>query len=66
MLQLNCSRKISGTLRGYDPFMNLVVEDAFEEPTHEPLGSVVWYQNIIYFQVIRGNTVIMVEAMDRM
>lgn len=65
MLQLNCSRKVSGTLRGYDPFMNLVIEDAFEEPLHEPLGSVV-LSSTFNFKVIRGNTVIMIESVDRL
>ncbi len=30
-LQLNKGRKVSGTLRGYDQFMNLVLGDAVEE-----------------------------------
>lgn len=30
-LQLNKGRKVSGTLRGYDQFMNLVLGNAVEE-----------------------------------
>ncbi|KAH9505130.1 hypothetical protein Btru_059638 [Bulinus truncatus] len=30
-LKLNGNRKVTGTLRGFDPFMNLVVDDAVEE-----------------------------------
>lgn len=29
-LKLNGSRQVSGVLRGFDPFMNIVVEDAVE------------------------------------
>jgi small nuclear ribonucleoprotein G len=30
-IQLNGSRKVTGVLRGYDPFMNLVLDEAVEE-----------------------------------
>lgn len=30
-VKLNGNRKVTGTLRGFDPFMNLVVDDAIEE-----------------------------------
>ncbi|CAG8512320.1 10353_t:CDS:2, partial [Acaulospora morrowiae] len=30
-IQLNGGRKVTGILRGYDPFMNLVLDDAVEE-----------------------------------
>ena len=43
-LELNGRRRVSGLLRGYDPFMNLVLDDAVEETTpnekHE-IGMVV-------------------------
>ena len=49
-VKLVANRRVTGTLRGYDQFMNLVVEDAVElisltEKT--PIGTVV----------IRGNSV---------
>jgi small nuclear ribonucleoprotein (snRNP)-like protein len=37
-------RKVSGTLRGYDLFLNLVIDDAQEETTpaqRHPIGTVV-------------------------
>ncbi len=30
-IQLNGGRKVTGILRGYDPFMNLVLDDTVEE-----------------------------------
>jgi len=47
-----------GTLRGYDVFLNIVLDDAVEEKEggeKVPLGMVV----------IRGNSVVMLEALER-
>jgi small nuclear ribonucleoprotein G len=30
-LQLNGNRKVTGVLRGFDPFMNIVLDEAVEE-----------------------------------
>ncbi|KAK5172128.1 Serine/threonine-protein kinase smg1 [Saxophila tyrrhenica] len=57
-VQLNGSRKVMGTLRGYDVFLNMVLDEATEsKPNNEKvrLGMVV----------IRGNSVVMMEALDR-
>ncbi|PHH76723.1 hypothetical protein CDD82_3875 [Ophiocordyceps australis] len=57
-IQLNGKRKVTGVLRGYDVFLNIVLDDALEElpgDARHKLGMVV----------IRGNSVVMVEAMDR-
>jgi small nuclear ribonucleoprotein G len=43
-IHLQGGRKVSGTLRGYDLFLNLVVDDAQEETTpaqRHPIGTVV-------------------------
>jgi small nuclear ribonucleoprotein G len=44
-LHLNKNRKVSGVLRGYDQFMNIVLGDAVEEvkgvATGNPIGMVV-------------------------
>lgn len=48
-ISLQGGRKVSGVLRGFDIFLNLVVDDAVEEsgptpsaaPTKLPLGQVV-------------------------
>lgn len=31
-LHLNANRRVTGVLRGFDPFMNLVMDEAVEEP----------------------------------
>ncbi|OQU95294.1 LSM domain-containing protein [Cladophialophora immunda] len=58
-VQLNGNRKVIGVLRGYDVFLNIVLDDAIEEKAggeRERLGMVV----------IRGNSVVMLEALERM
>ena len=44
LLQLNCNRKVTGVLRGFDPFMNVVLDEAVEERSAEqrlPIGLTV-------------------------
>ncbi|KAI8902234.1 hypothetical protein BC833DRAFT_574220 [Globomyces pollinis-pini] len=57
-LQLNGNRKVIGVLRGFDPFMNIVLEDTVEiisEKESKQIGSVV----------IRGNSITIMEALER-
>ncbi|XP_070541363.1 small nuclear ribonucleoprotein G-like [Ptychodera flava] len=57
-LKLNGGRQVTGVLRGYDPFMNLVLDESVEEISggeKHQIGMVV----------IRGNSIIMLEALDR-
>ncbi|ELU09428.1 hypothetical protein CAPTEDRAFT_156804 [Capitella teleta] len=57
-LKLNGGRVVTGTLRGFDPFMNLVVDEAIEQcKTGE--------QNSIGMVVVRGNSITLLEALDR-
>uniref|UniRef100_A0A3P8UYH2 Small nuclear ribonucleoprotein G n=1 Tax=Cynoglossus semilaevis TaxID=244447 RepID=A0A3P8UYH2_CYNSE len=58
LVKLNGGRHVQGILRGFDPFMNLVVDDSVEMG---PGGQ----QNVIGMVVIRGNSIIMVEALER-
>nr|XP_043893449.1 small nuclear ribonucleoprotein G-like [Solea senegalensis] len=57
-VKLNGGRHVQGILRGFDPFMNLVVDDSVEMG---PGGQ----QNVIGMVVIRGNSIIMLEALER-
>lgn len=56
-LQLNGDRTLIGLLRGFDPFMNLVLEECVQQTSSEQvhLGSIV----------VRGNSVIVLEALER-
>ncbi|SMR53213.1 unnamed protein product [Zymoseptoria tritici ST99CH_1E4] len=57
-VQLNGSRKVMGTLRGYDVFLNIVLDEATEsKPNAEKVR--------LGMCVIRGNSVVMMEALDR-
>jgi small nuclear ribonucleoprotein G len=58
-VQLNGARKVIGILRGYDVFLNIVLDEAIEEKANGErvrLGMIV----------IRGNSVVMLEALERM
>ncbi|KAL2916488.1 hypothetical protein HK105_203921 [Polyrhizophydium stewartii] len=58
LMQLNGNRKVTGILRGFDPFMNVVLEEAYEEISESertPMGSIV----------IRGNSISVIEALER-
>ncbi|CAG5083539.1 Oidioi.mRNA.OKI2018_I69.PAR.g10402.t1.cds [Oikopleura dioica] len=57
-IKVNGGRKVEGVLRGFDPFMNLVIDDAIEyrkDNSSHTMGMCV----------IRGNSVLMIEAMER-
>lgn len=55
-LRLNGNRSVIGTLRGFDQFLNLVLDDATNDTTSEkaPMGMVV----------VRGNSVVSMEALE--
>lgn len=53
-LHLNSSRKISGILRGYDVFLNVVLEEAEDEHADGPVK--------IGTAVIRGESIMSLET----
>ena len=58
-LKLNANRTVVGILRGFDPFMNLVIDEAYETTKtgeKRPIGMVV----------ARGNSIMMIEALERL
>jgi small nuclear ribonucleoprotein G len=66
-LQLNGSRKVVGILRGYDPFMNVVLDDTIEEVSAGEKHNIgkphLTYST--FTQVIRGNSIVSMEALER-
>lgn len=57
-IRLNGKRIITGMLRGYDQFMNLVLEDTIE---HTNDGE----KNEIGMIMIRGNSIVLWECLDK-
>ncbi|KAI9485284.1 MAG: hypothetical protein EXX96DRAFT_544619 [Benjaminiella poitrasii] len=57
-LQLNGNRKVTGILRGYDPFMNIVLDETVEEISATERHN-------IGMVVIRGNSISIMEALER-
>ena len=68
-LSLNKNRKVTGTLRGYDQFMNIVLGDAFEEfvgtSSTAAASSSGSNTNNIGMVVIRGNSILQFELVGR-
>jgi small nuclear ribonucleoprotein G len=56
-LKLNAGRVVTGVLRGFDPYMNIVLDDSVEEKKDK--------KNKIGMVVIRGNSIVMIEALER-
>ncbi|CAM9492882.1 unnamed protein product, partial [Phaeothamnion confervicola] len=55
LLKLNANRAVRGVLRGYDQFMNVVLDDAVEvASTEKPMGTIV----------MRGNSIVQMEELD--
>ena len=81
-VKLNANRVVVGTLRGFDQFMNLVIDQTVEVNGNEKndIGMVVSTSPAIVIilslhssltwlmfklsQVIRGNSVVMIEALE--
>jgi small nuclear ribonucleoprotein G len=55
-VSLNANRHVTGVLRGFDQFMNIVLDNAVDEKAKTDIGMVV----------IRGNSIVTIEALDRL
>ena len=58
-IKLNGNRTINGTLRGFDQFMNLVLDETVEVVSASE-------QNNIGMVVLRGNSIVMIEALEKL
>lgn len=56
-IKVNGDRRVSGILRGYDQFLNVVLEDATEEKDGQsiPIGMIV----------LRGNGIVQLQSQQR-
>jgi len=57
-VKLNGNRIVTGVLRGYDQFMNIVLDNTMEEVSASE-------RNSLGMVVIRGNSIVMMEALER-
>ena len=86
---LNANRQVTGVLRGFDQFMNIVLDNTVDEKSHTDIGMVVSFVNmhlrcepaspnrslasasvvaqaVFGVQVIRGNSIVTVEVLERL
>ena len=54
-VKLNANRHVTGVLRGFDQFMNLVLDGAVDEKLKADIGMVV----------VRGNSIVTIEALEK-
>lgn len=54
-LKLNGNRIVKGVLRGYDPFMNLVLDEATDPASSDKKMGMI---------IVRGNSVVQFEILD--
>mmetsp|Transcript_36667 Transcript_36667/g.72116 ORF Transcript_36667/g.72116 Transcript_36667/m.72116 type:complete len:86 (-) Transcript_36667:245-502(-) len=57
-VRLNANRHVVGVLRGYDQFMNIVLDNTVEVVSESE-------SNEIGMCVIRGNTIVLWECLDK-
>jgi small nuclear ribonucleoprotein G len=65
-LRLNGERRIAGKLKGYDQFMNIVLDEAIEilQNKNEKAGGEVKKRNLGTI-VIRGQSIVLWENIDK-
>eukprot|EP00873_Tetraselmis_striata_P013599 jgi/Tetstr1/433863/TSEL_023045.t1 len=52
---LNANRHVTGVMRGFDQFMNIVLDNAIDERMKSDIGMVV----------VRGNSIVTIEALEK-
>ena len=55
VVKLNGDRHVTGVLRGFDQFMNIVLDNTIDEKMKIDIGMVV----------IRGNSIVTIEVLDK-
>jgi len=60
LLKLNANRSVTGVLRGYDQFMNVVLDH-----TSEHVAGSKTETNDVGMVVVRGNSIAMIECVDK-
>lgn len=53
-IKLNAGRGVTGVLRGFDPFMNLVLDEAVEECKDGQRNNIGMVVCIVYFSLDSG------------
>ncbi|GAB5033428.1 small nuclear ribonucleoprotein g-like [Nannochloropsis oceanica] len=56
--KLNGNRKVTGVLRGFDQFMNIVLDETVDDGSPD--------KNDIGLVVIRGNSVVQFECLEKL
>lgn len=59
-MALNGSRCVEGTLRGYDQFMNIVLDDCVEVSSNGGVGD---ERRPLGTSMVRGNSILTMEVM---
>lgn len=53
-VKMNANRHVTGVLRGFDQFMNIVLDSTVDEKAKVEIGMVV----------VRGNSIVTIEALE--
>lgn len=64
VLKLNANRRVGGVLRGFDQFMNIVLEDAEELEGGDAGAGAAGERTRIGMIVIRGSSILQMECLD--
>ena len=54
-ISINQNRQVTGVLRGFDQFMNVVLDSSVDEKAKSDIGMVI----------IRGNSIVSIEVLEQ-